>query len=178
MRLLIKRLSLFFVLITLPAAMATLSLSADRIPLKKGNDFTIDSTSECVGEGELFIKKGDKPSTLKAEVLQTIKGNIISKKKCLFCAEIIHFEPNLKVPADLFNDKDSKDLKGFIVLKPLSLSEDIISKTFSFNKGIIQVPVRETSKEFLISGPQKATMQKKGRVFTLVSGQIFYEDSR
>ena len=98
-----NRLFLFILFMALPAVMATLSLSAEQISLQKGKPFTIHSTSECSGKGELFIQKGDKPQTLRAEILQTIKGNIINKKKCLFCAEIIHLEPDLKVPADLFN---------------------------------------------------------------------------
>jgi len=121
----------------------------------------IPSISAVVGEGEALFSEGEEPRTLRIEIDGSIP--IVDDHWCLCCVATIRIEPNLQVPTALFlNDIEASPSPGGLIPDHIKLVGIVVS-----------YPVPDDATEFIVSGPEGATLAKEGRGFLLVDGEAY-----
>lgn len=125
------------------------------IPLSKEKAVEVPSMSAIVGKGELIFRQGDGPDKLKISISTTTP--IIQGKGCSGCAKIIKIDPNLK-----------------IAIKPF-LSDYEVKGQYIGTEESTQLELTDSNptdaKEFIMSGPAGATLQKEGKRLRLMEGE-------
>jgi outer membrane protein assembly factor BamD (BamD/ComL family) len=121
----------------------------------KEKAFKIESISSVVGTGEVSFTKGKKPNTLKITI--NVTAPVVNGKTCLGCGSLIRIAPNLKVPINPF----------FTPMKQQGVS-------VSFKNMVLEGPNPADAIEFIVSGPQGATLKKEGNGFRLVKGEAHF----
>jgi hypothetical protein len=118
---------------------------------------TIPSISSIVGEGVVSFTQGSEAGNLKI----TISGKtpVVNGKGCLFCVDKIEIGPNLIVPLD-----------------PFFMESDRPGASMSMDMSL-EGPNPENMTEYILSGPQGATLRKEGNGFFLVEGEAYYVQS-
>jgi hypothetical protein len=117
--------------------------------------FKIESISSVAGTGEISFTKGSKPNTLKITI--NVTAPVVNGKTCLGCGSLIQIAPNLKVPINPF----------FTPMKQQGVS-------VSFKNMVLEGPNPADAVEFIVSGPQGATLKKEGNGFRLVKGEAHF----
>jgi hypothetical protein len=117
--------------------------------------FKIESISSVVGTGEVSFTKGSKPNTLKITI--NVTAPVVNGKTCLGCGSLIRIAPNLKVP-----------------IKPFFTPMKQQGESVSFNNMVLEGPNPTDAVEFIVSGPQGATLKKEGNGFRLVKGEAHF----
>jgi len=115
----------------------------------------IESVSSVVGTGEVSFTKGSKPNTLKITI--NVTAPVVNGKTCMGCGILIRIAPNLKVPIEPF----------FTPMKQPGQS-------VSFKNMVLEGPTSAEAAEFIVSGPQGATLKKEGNGFRLVKGEAHF----
>ncbi len=112
----------------------------------------IESISSIVGKGEVAFTKGSRPNTFKITINATFP--VVNGKTCMGCGAIVRIAPNLKVP-----------------LKPWLMSIESQGQSVTFTNSSFEGPIPPEATEFIVSGPQGATLKKEGKGFRLVEGE-------
>lgn len=122
----------------------------------------IPSISAVVGEGTADFARGEVPGELRVEVNGTVP--VVQGQWCTCCVKTIRIEPDLRVPtAPYFVDRDAPQAPGGLVAKSMTLDHFVLS-----------APVPDDSTEFIVSGPEGATLSKVGKGFLLLGGDAYY----
>lgn len=114
----------------------------------------IQSISASVGEGEVSFMEGEEPETLKIQINGTVP--VVEGKMCLGCVDTIRIAPNLKVPTD-----------------PWFIDREHEGERVTLNLAL-QGPIPADATEFIVSGPEGATLRKEGKGFLLVEGEAYF----
>jgi len=112
----------------------------------------IESMSAVVGTGEISFMEGSKPDTLKITI--NVTAPVINGETCLGCGTLIRLAPNLQVP-----------------IKPFFTAMKWPGQSVSFKNMVSERPTHAEATEFIVSGPQGATLKKEGSGFRLVEGE-------
>jgi hypothetical protein len=114
-----------------------------------------------VGEGTVEFAEGEEPGKLRVEIDGTIP--IVEGYWCLCCVNTIRIEPNLQVPTTLFlNDIEASPGPGGEIPEYVELHVGL-----SFT-------ISDDATEFIVSGPEGATLRKEGKGFLLVEGEAYF----
>jgi hypothetical protein len=120
----------------------------------------VPSISDVVGEGEVLFAEGEEPGKLRIEIDGSIP--IVEGYWCLCCVDTVRIEPNLQVPTTLFlNDIEASPGPGGAIPERMELQI------------VLSGPMPEDATEFIVSGPEGATLAKEGRGFRLVEGEAY-----
>ncbi len=149
----------FLIVICLFSISTLKSAEQKRIPFVKQQIVEVQSISVTVGEGEVFFEKGDKPGTLKMS-LKGISVKTVSGKACFACVERVRIAPNLKIETAFFLDTGTID-------------RERVGDTFSVEDMTLHGSISGNATEFIVSGPQGATLKKVGKGFLLIEGQAY-----
>ncbi|MGB7294175.1 MAG: hypothetical protein WBC70_01170 [Candidatus Aminicenantales bacterium] len=112
----------------------------------------IESVSAVVGTGEISFTEGRAPDSLKITI--NVSAPVVDGKTCLGCGTLVRIAPNLKVPIEPF----------FTPMKQQGQS-------VSFKNMVLEGPTSADVTEFIVSGPEGATLKKEGNGFRLVEGE-------
>jgi len=115
----------------------------------------IKSISSVVGKGEVSFTKGSKPNTLKITINVTVP--VVNGKTCMGCGAIVRIAPNLKIP-----------------IKPWFVPTEFQGQSVTFTNSSFEGPTPADVTEFIVSGPQGATLKKEGKGFRLVEGEAHF----
>ncbi len=149
----------FLIVICLFSISTVKSAEQKRIPFVKQQIVEVQSISVTVGEGEVFFEKGDKPGTLKMS-LKGISVKTVGGKACFACVERVRIAPNLKIETAFFLDTGTID-------------RERVGDTFSVEDMTLHGSISGNATEFIVSGPQGATLKKVGKGFLLIEGQAY-----
>lgn len=119
----------------------------------------ITSLSSIVGTGEISFTKGSDPNTLKVTI--NINAPVVDGMSCLGCGSLIRITPNLKVSINPF-------------FTPMKFQ----GSNVSFNNMAMEGPNPADAAEFIVSGPQGATLKKEGNGFRLVTGEAHFLNTK
>jgi hypothetical protein len=120
----------------------------------------VPSISPIVGKGQVLIAEGEEPGKLRVEIDGSIP--IVEGYWCLCCVDTIRIESNLRVPTTLWgNIKASLGPGGEI------------SERMELRHVVISAPIPSEATEFILSGPEGATLAKEGQGFRLVEGAAY-----
>jgi len=115
----------------------------------------IKSISASVGKGEISFTTGKKPQTLRISI--NVRVPVVKGKMCMGCGERVRIAPDLRVPLDpWFTDSEHE-------------GEEVI-----FENIVLEGPIPDDATEFIVSGPEGATLKKKGKGFLLVEGEAHF----
>jgi hypothetical protein len=156
-----KRLFLMSLLAVIILLSTSIVKSAEqkRIPFLKQQIVKVHSISATVGQGKVFFEKGEKPGTLKMS-LKGISVKTVSGKACFACVERVRIAPNLKIETAFFLDTGTID-------------RERVGDTFSVEDMTLHGSISGNATEFIVSGPQGATLKKVGKGFLLLEGQAY-----
>lgn len=126
-------------------------------PFSKDKLLKIPTVSPIVGKGKMSIARGNAPRTLKVSVDGTFPAT--DGKTCFTCAEIIQIGPHLEVPTNLFHASNL-----------LNTGMGSGSGVTLYNFGLNGIPAAGAG-EAIVSGPDGATLRKRGNGFLLVKGK-------
>ena len=120
----------------------------------------IPSISAIVGEGQVLFAEGEEPGKLRVEIDGSVP--IVEGYWCLCCVATIRMEPNLKVPTTLFlNAIEAAPAPGGLIPERMELHV------------VLSSPISDKATEFIVSGPEGATLAKEGQGFLLVEGAAY-----
>ena len=120
----------------------------------------VPSISAIVGEGQVLFAEGKEPGKLRVEIDGSVP--IVEGYWCLCCVDTIQVEPNLKVPTTLFlNDIEAAPAPGGLIPERMELHV------------VLSSPISDDATEFIVSGPEGATLAKEGQGFLLVEGEAY-----
>jgi hypothetical protein len=154
------------------------------ISFSKDEALEIPDMSSAVGKGFSSFKEGE----LGVFLVETI-GEVpaVNGKVCLWCFESIKIAPDLSIPIDLFRNMDQKELGTFktatagtisvsweletvggvrVIKEPKVIESITLSVVFS-------VPYDTEATEYILSGPDGATLEKVGNRFLLTDGVAY-----
>jgi hypothetical protein len=130
-----------------------------KAPITKDRVTGIQSISSTVGKGEVLFEQGKKPGmlkmTFKGVSIKTIKG-----KACFACAKTVKIAPNVKIDTSFFLDTGTIDREN-------------VGKEFDVEDMTLDGTLSENAREFIMSGPQGATLRKVGKGFKLLEGEAY-----
>ena len=127
----------------------------------KDEALEIPSISVIVGEGRVVFGEGEEAGKLRVEINGKIP--IVEGYWCLCCVDTIRIEPNLKVPiSPFFLDTEAPP-------PPQGLISDYMEVNF-----VLSSPIADDATEFIVSGPEGATLTKVGQGFLLVDGEAYF----
>jgi hypothetical protein len=133
-------------------------LAQSEIPITSDTVTEWGSISPITGNGEARFSKGDQIGKIRAEAEGTIP--VINGKSCYFCLKTIEIAADVKVPLTPFFT-EVKSQGGSITLKNFSISGP---------------SEPEGAAQFIVAGPQGATLEKKGKGFILLKGSAHLLD--
>ena len=134
------------------------SLAQSETPITSDTVKEWGSISPITGDGKARFSKGDQIGQIRAEVEGTIP--VIDGKSCYFCLKTIEIAADVKVPFTPFFT-EVKSQGGSITLKNFSISGP---------------SEPEGAAQFIVAGPQGATLEKKGKGFILLKGNAHILD--
>jgi hypothetical protein len=127
----------------------------------KSEVLEIPSISAVVGEGRALFARGEAPGELRVEANGTVP--VVQGQWCPCCLKTIRIEPDLQVPTTPhFLDRDAPKTPGGLV--PESITIDLV----------LSSPASDDATEFIVSGPEGATLTKVGKGFLLVEGEAYF----
>lgn len=141
-----------------PAATSTPSHPS----FSKSEVMEFSSISEIVGNGVVVFAKGEDAGNLTVRINGTIP--IVEGYWCMCCVSTIQIEPNLQVPISPFFDNT----------KAPPAPGGLISESMSLNDLVLLSPIPDDAAEFIVSGPEGATLRKEGKGFRLVEGSAYF----
>ena len=153
-----------FVVIVLFSISIVESVEQIRIPFLKQSIVKVQFISATVGEGEVFFERGDKPGTLKMS-MKGISVKTVGGQVCFACVEIIRIAPSLKIETSFF-------------LHTGTVDREKVGDTFSVEDMTLHGSVSDNATEFIVSGPQGATLKKVGKGFLLIDGEAYFMKSK
>jgi len=133
------------------------AFSADKV-------LEVPSISALVGEGTIHFMAGDDAQTLKMVI--TGKMPIVNGNWCLTCLDTVKIDPDIRVETRLFVEIPAP--------KPVA---GLISDYMSMSNTILSSPIHIDATEFIVAGPEGATLTKVGRGFLLVKGSAYLLDT-
>jgi len=120
----------------------------------------VPSISAIVGEGQVLFAEGKEPGKLRVEIDGSVP--IVEGYWCLCCVDTIQVEPNLKVPTTFFlNALEAAPAPGGLIPERMELHV------------VLSSPISDDATEFIVSGPEGATLAKEGQGFLLVEGGAY-----
>jgi hypothetical protein len=119
----------------------------------------IPSISVIVGVGQVQFAEGEEPGTLIVDIDGSIP--IVEGYWCICCVDTIRIEPNLIVPMTCFLDMEAEPSPG-----------DLVSDHMEVHIGGSPY-ISDDATEFIVSGPDGATLAKVGQGFLLVEGEAY-----
>jgi len=120
----------------------------------------VPSISAIVGEGQVLFAEGKEPGKLRVEIDGSVP--IVEGYWCLCCVDTIRMEPNLKVPTTFFlNAIEAAPAPGGLIPERMELHV------------VLSSPISDDATEFIVSGPEGATLAKEGQGFLLVEGEAY-----
>jgi hypothetical protein len=126
----------------------------------EGKAVEVKSVSAIVNQGEMSLSAAGKADTLKLQFSGTI--GVANGVRCELCAETMNIGPKVRVPTTLFQESKVEQGPGAVVSQTL---KDLV--------GEVEVPKSAT--EFIVAGPEGATLKKVDRGFLLVKGAAHIE---
>ena len=106
-----------------------------------------------------MFTQGEEPGDIMVDISGSIP--IIDGYWCICCVDTIHFEPDLTVPLTCFLDIEAAQPPGGLISDHMEV--DIGPSTY----------LLDDATEFIVSGPDGATLTKVGRGFLLVEGDAY-----
>jgi len=120
----------------------------------------VPSISAIVGEGQVLFAEGEEPGKLRVEIDGSVP--IVEGYWCLCCVDTIQMEPNLRVPTTFFlNAIEAQPAPGGLIPERMELHV------------VLSSPISDDAAEFIVSGPEGATLAKEGQGFLLVEGEAY-----
>jgi hypothetical protein len=122
----------------------------------------IPSISVSVGEGTVLFGEGEEPGKLRVEV--DGKMPVVDGMFCLCCVDTIRIEPDLQVPLTPF----------FLDVEVAQFTGGLLVESYEANQLVLSSPISDEATEFILSGPEGATLTKVGQGFMLVEGEAYF----
>ena len=120
----------------------------------------VPSISAIVGEGQVLFAEGEEPGKLRVEIDGSVP--IVEGYWCLCCVDTIRVEPNLRIPTTFFlNAIEAAPAPGGLIPERMELHV------------VLSSPISDDATEFIVSGPEGATLAKEGQGFLLVEGEAY-----
>lgn len=120
----------------------------------------VPSISAIVGEGQVLFAEGKEPGKLRVEIDGSVP--IVEGYWCLCCVDTIRVEPNLRIPTTFFlNAIEAAPAPGGLIPERMELHV------------VLSSPISDDATEFIVSGPEGATLAKEGQGFLLVEGEAY-----
>ena len=154
----------------------------------------VPSISATVGEGVVSFMEGDEPGTLRVEAEGTIPA--VEGRVCLHCFEIVQMAPNLKLPTEIFAEMSNAQLasvkieqgsaRTYFQSETITLSdggqvrvlkEPLVIDSMQMLDAVHHIPLNAEASEFIVSGPEGATLRKEGKGFRLVEGEAYLQQT-
>ena len=123
-------------------------------PFSTAEVVEVPSIAASVGEGVCSFRGGEEPETLQINISGTIP--VIEGKWCLCCVDSIEIGPDLKVP-----------------IAPFFTAREGQGESTTMNMSLAG-PIPEDITEYILSGPEGATLKKEERGFLLVEGKAYF----